>query len=134
MDSQKTGRLGEDVAVRFLERKGYQILDRNFQRKVCRFLKSEIDIVAKKEEVVVFVEVKTLRKNDFQEDGGFFPEEKVNFRKKQKIIRTAQEWLLKKRIPLESKWQIDVIAVEIGRQTRKVRIHHFENAVSQNEL
>jgi len=58
------------------------------------------------------------------------PEEKVNFSKQRKLVKTAESWLMKKKIPLNSKWQIDVIAIKIGFDN-KVEISHFENAISQ---
>lgn len=125
------------MAVRYLKKKGYKILERNFERKVSRFLKSEIDIVArprrsvfdilrgKKDDAIHFVEVKTLI-------GGkdFAPEQKVNFQKKRKLAKTAETWLLKNKIPLDCQWQIDVISIRIDPQTKNPQIIHFKNAVS----
>lgn len=130
MNSRKTGELGEEIAVEYLKNKGYQILERNFQRKVSRFLKSEIDIIAKKDDTICFVEVKALKGSQ-----GFLPEEKVDFQKKRKLIRTAESWLEKNHIPLEgTKWQIDVISIEINSRLKKTKISHFENAVSDFTL
>jgi len=67
--------------------------------------------------------VKTLR-----DALGFSPEEKVNFSKSRKLVKTAESWLMKNKIPLNSKWQIDVISIKIE-QNKKVKIDHFENAV-----
>jgi len=124
MNTKKLGKLGEDIAIKYLKKKGYKILDRNFPRRTSRFLKSEIDIVAKTRDIICFVEVKMLKENP-----SFFPEEKVDFKKKKKLIRTAESWLLKRKIPLDSKWQIDVIAIEIDSQSKRVKISHFENAI-----
>lgn len=130
MNSRKTGELGEEIAAKYLKNKGYQILERNFQRKVSRFLKSEIDIIAKKDDTICFVEVKALNGGQ-----GFLPEEKVDFQKKRKLIRTAESWLEKNLIPFEgTKWQIDVISIEINSQLKKTKISHFENAVSDFTL
>jgi putative endonuclease len=137
VNRQQTGKLGEDIAVKYLKRKGYKILGRNFERKISRFLKSEIDIVArsrrsffgrlrgKKNDIIHFIEVKTLINGQ-----GFLPEQKVNFGKRKKLAKTAEHWLVKRKIPLESKWQIDVVSVRIESGTRKPQVSHFENVVS----
>ncbi len=145
--SQKAlGQLGEKIAIDYLQSKGYQILEKNYQsRFVSGPQRGEIDIVAKSRRNIFdilrkrrlwgegkntlhFVEVKTLV------DKGLtpliFPEEKVNRRKQRKIIRIAQEWLTEKKIPLESRWQIDIISIEIGAENKTAKIRHFENAVS----
>jgi putative endonuclease len=86
--------------------------------------RGEIDIVAKKGDTICFVEVKTLKDPKIE----IFPEEKVNFSKTKKLILTAESWLIKNKIPLNSKWQIDVISVLIKGKEKK--ISYFENAIS----
>jgi len=119
------GKNGEEIAVKFLKEKGYQILDRNYRFQIPGDLqRGEIDIVAKKGDTICFVEVKTLKDPKIE----IFPEEKVNFSKTKKLILTAESWLIKNKIPLNSKWQIDVISVLIKGKEKK--ISHFENAIS----
>jgi putative endonuclease len=119
------GKIGEEMAVQFLKEKGYQILERNYKFQVPGHLqRGEIDIVAKKGDTISFVEVKTLKDPKVE----IFPEEKVNFSKTKKLILTAESWLIKNKIPLNSKWQIDVISVLI--KGKKKEISHFENAIS----
>jgi len=123
MNSKKLGVLGERTTENDLKKKGYQILDRNYSFRIPGDLqRGEIDIVAKKGDTICFVEVKTLK------DSLFLPEEKVNFSKRKKLIITAESWLNKNKVPLNSKWQIDVISIEI--KNGKTKISHFENAVS----
>ena len=122
---EKLGKIGEEIAVDFLRKKGYQILDRNYKFKIPGDLqKGEIDIVAKKKDTICFVEVKTLKNPKIE----IFPEEKINLSKKKKLIATAESWLIKNKIPLDSKWQIDVISIVI--KEGKTKISHFENAIS----
>jgi putative endonuclease len=124
--SKKVGKIGEEIAVEFLRKKGYQILDRNYKFQIPGDLqRGEIDIVAKKKDTICFIEVKTLKDPKFE----IFPEDKINFSKKRKLIATAENWLIKYKIPLDSKWQIDVISVEIKKG--KTKISHFENAISE---
>lgn len=140
MDSKKIGTTGERIAVKYLEKKGYQILDRNYStRFISGPQKGEIDIIAKpswnifdilrgkKDNTIHFIEVKTLSKNNTGSTFAFFPEQKVDWQKQRKIIRTAERWLNEKKIPLNSKWQLDVIAIEIDPDLKKVKIRYFQN-------
>jgi len=122
---QKLGQFGEKIAEEFLKRKGYKILDRNFfVRSAFGPKTGEIDIVAKKDDAISFVEVKTVLASSVS------PEQKVNFQKQRKLIKMAQIWLMKNKIPLNKKWQIDIIAIKIDLNIKKAKIRHFKNAVS----
>ncbi len=122
-DKRKTvGFLGENIAGRFLESRGYKILARNYQKPW-----GEIDLIAKKEGVIVFCEVKTNSKKF--SGHGFNPELRVNRIKAGHIIRTA-ELLMKSRFLKESgEWRVDVIAVTLDAFTGKAQIKHFKNAI-----
>jgi len=125
MDTKRTGYFGERIAENYLRKKGYQILDRNYAFRIPGSpQKGEIDIVVQKSGIISFVEVKLLR----NPAALISPEEKVNFSKQRKLVKTAETWLLSKKIPLNSKWQIDVIAIGIN-PNGKVEINHFENAI-----
>jgi len=77
--------------------------------------------VAKKDDVISFMEVKTLSSLN----GPVRPEEKVNSAKRKKIIRSAEYWLAKNKIPLDSKWEIGVIAVNINFEKKKAAVRHL---------
>ena len=125
MSTKEFGNLGERIAENYLKNKGYQILDKNYSFWIAGSpRKGEIDIVAKKDDTISFVEVKTLR----LAQGRFIsPEEKVNFLKQRKLRMVDENWLMKKKLSLNQKWQIDVIAIEV--QNGRAKISHFENAV-----
>lgn len=126
MISKKIGKVGEKIAEEYLKKKGYEILDRNYVFKIPGDLqRGEIDIVTKKGKTICFVEVKTLNEPKFN----ITPEAKINFSKKKRIIATAESWLIKKKIPLDYPWQIDVVSVVLEKGEKK--IFHFENAISQ---
>jgi len=128
MDSKVTGNLGENIAGKFLRDKGYRILDKNYSSKfVSGPQRGEIDIITRKGDVIVFVEVKTIVVSSGVAGADFLPEDKVNYHKRRKIAKTAEIWLMEKKIPLNSKWQIDVISVEINLVSKKTKIRHFEN-------
>lgn len=133
MNTKITGAIGEKVAVAHLKRKGYKILETNYYLRAQGGPKiAEIDIIAKKHDCFVFVEVKTIKAGS-----GFLAQDKVNETKKWKIAKAAEMWLVKNNVPLNVKWQIDVIAVEMLPDDRsailrsilgpKCKISHFKN-------
>jgi len=132
---KKLGQIGEKIAEDFLKRKGYKILDKNyFVKSVFGPKTGEIDIVAKKDDTISFVEVKSLVVTPTAEGGrgdagDVSPEDKVNFQKQRKLIKTAQSWLMKNKMPSNIKWQIDVIAIKIDLDSKKAKIRHFKNAI-----
>ena len=132
---KKLGEIGEKIAEDFLKRKGYKILDKNyFTKSVFGPKTGEIDIVAKKDDTISFVEVKSLVVTPTAfggrgDAGDVSPEDKVNFQKQRKLIKTAQSWLMKNKMPSNIKWQIDVIAIKIDLDSKKAKIRHFKNAI-----
>ncbi|MDD5145460.1 MAG: YraN family protein [Candidatus Pacebacteria bacterium] len=134
MSSRETGNIGEKIAENFLKEKGYKILDKNYSFRIFGPQKGEIDIIAKKDGVISFVEVKTLAyrgQSSVSSVSGELsnPEIKVDFIKMQKIIKTGQSWLMKNKIPLDSPWRVDVVAVVIDEKTQKAKVRHLENAI-----
>ena len=130
MDSKEIGIFGERIAEKYLKDKGYEILDKNYSFRISgNPQKGEIDMVAKKSDIISFIEVKTLTEAHGEQFSAISPEEKVDFWKQRKLVKTAESWLMKKKIPLNSKWQIDVIGIKIV-PNKKVEISHFENAIS----
>lgn len=134
MSTKLTGRRGEEAAAGYLERHQYKILDRNFSFRAANGPRiAEVDIVAKKKDCYVFVEVKTIKGGK----AGFLAQDKVNVEKQRKIAYAAEVWLINHRIPLDVKWQVDVVAVQILDDKRpkivcwlfgqKIDISHFKN-------
>ena len=132
---KQIGELGEKIAENFLKKKGYGILDRNFFTRLALGPKTgEIDIIAERDDVISFVEVKTIEisTHGSAAKGDFIPpEQKVNSQKQRKLIKTAQIWLSKNKMPLNRKWQIDVISIKIDLKLKKAEIQHFPNAVNE---
>lgn len=117
------GDLGEKIAKEYLEKQGYAIIDQNYSKRW-----GEIDIIAEtKEKELVFIEIKTREVGN--NPSIFLPEDSVNFFKQQKIIKTAQTFLYENKYSDDTAWRIDVIAIEIDKNTRKAKIRHLENAV-----
>ena len=121
-DKKEIGKLGEDVAVKYLKNKGYKILARNFEKRIDSLKFGEIDIVAQKDGVIMFCEVKAL-----SAEKGFFPEQKINFKKIKRIARTAEIWLDENNALQDTSWQIDVLAITLDFNSRKAKVKHFKN-------
>jgi len=112
---QVIGRWGENVAAAYLERHGYAIVDRN-----ARTPYGEIDLVARREDMLIFVEVKARTPRIFG-----LPEESVTPRKQSHMRAAAEHYAAEKDV---ESWQVDVFAVE-GRPGSQPEIVHFENGL-----
>lgn len=115
--TKETGNLGENLASAFLKKSGYKIISRNLKNKV-----GEIDILARQNETIVVVEVKTKSTNQYGE--GF---EMVNFYKQKKLLQLAK--FLHIQYP-DTVIRIDIISVDLSSAEPKIK--HFENAVEEN--
>jgi len=115
------GMWGEKTAAEYLIENGYSIHGRN-----CRTPYGEIDIVALKSGITIFVEVKTRRNLSYG-----MPEEAVSAAKIEKLIQSAEAYI-SSHPELNVEWQIDVIAIE-SYKPDLVNITHFENAISDYE-
>jgi len=112
---QRIGQWGEGAAVEYLEKHGYNIIDRNVRTSY-----GEIDIVAEKAGFTSFVEVKTRTTSTFGP-----PEISVTPRKQEHMVAAAEHYAQEHEI---DHWQIDVIAVE-GKPGGQPVFTHFENAI-----
>ena len=110
------GRLGEDIACDYLEGNGFWIMERNWRSR-----RGEIDIIARRGDLTVFVEVKARRGNHFGE-----PEEAITPRKARNIRRAAAEYL-SRRGPV-GKLRFDVISIKLGRRDGLERLRHIQSA------
>lgn len=111
----RLGQTGENAAALYLRSKGYDILERNYH---SRF--GEIDIIACKDETVVFVEVKARGRNSLDT-----PAAAVDIYKQRKIIKTANFYIIKKQIA-DTDMRFDVIEIEL--YGAHCKINHIENA------
>ncbi|MEM0995383.1 MAG: YraN family protein [Bacteroidota bacterium] len=113
--NKKIGEKGEQLAVDFLEKKGYQILEQNW-----RFSRAEVDIIAMDGEILVFLEVKTRSYTYFGEPEAFVTEKKEQF-----MIDAAHVYMEK----INHEWEIrfDIIGIVLH-QDQQADIRHFEDA------
>jgi len=108
------GKEGEKLAVKYLSNLGYEILETNF-----RFKRDEVDIIASKNDFIVFVEVKT-RANNFLGE----PEEAVSVSKQKRIIKVANHYLIEN--DLDNEGRFDIIGIILNQNTKK--INHITEA------
>jgi putative endonuclease len=112
--TKQTGDSGEQIAQEHLRKKGYRILETNW-----RFKRLEVDIIASREDVIVFVEVKTRMTSFFGD-----PEEAVNRKKQNGIVSAAHQYIVTRDIALEARF--DVISVTGSLEDHEIK--HIEGA------
>ena len=108
------GNTGEALAVDFLTKKGYTILETNW-----RYSRAEIDIIAKWKEVMIFIEVKTRSDNYFGEPETFVTQKKMDF-------MTAGAGVYMEDVGHDWEYRFDIIAIII--RQGKTYIKHIEDA------
>jgi putative endonuclease len=108
------GELGEELAVEELEKNGYEIVERNW-----RYKKAEIDIIARKKNVLAIIEVKT-RSSDFMGN----PQDFVSPKKIKMLVEAVNEYVVSKDLDVEVRF--DIIA--IIKNESQLTIEHLEDA------
>jgi putative endonuclease len=122
-ERQELGRFGERLAAAHLESRGYRIRERNFR---CR--QGEIDIIADNGRCLAFVEVRTRRGR-----AAGSAAESLTLEKGARIREAAEAYCLERPNAPEER-RIDVIAIDLSRGGRLLRLEHIENAFSGDEL
>lgn len=100
--SSRTGRDGEEAAARFLEAQGYVILERN-----CRLSGGEIDIIARDNDCLVVIEVKTRRSGQFGS-----PFEAVDARKQRRLAAAALEYMASRKLDMPLRFDVAAVFAE----------------------
>jgi len=113
MDKYKIGQKGEGIAAKFLINKGYVILNSNW-----RYQHKEIDLIAKKDNFLIIIEVKTRSSNYIK------PRESVNKKKQENLIIATAAYVEQNQIELEIRF--DIIEIIINKETYK--LHHIKDA------
>jgi len=108
------GKLGEELALEYLLKKGYKIVAKNY-----RYLKAEVDIIAKKENLLVAVEVKTRSSNYYEN-----PQDAVNQKKIKLLVSAMNNYVEENDLDVEV--QFDIIA--ITKNKNNFDIKHIEDA------
>ena len=108
------GKLGEEMSVEYLQKEGYAILETNWT-----FQKAEIDIIAKKENILAIVEVKTRSSLDFG-----LPQDFVKTKKIQLLVKAVDAYVNERDLDLEVRF--DIIAIH--KEGKAFVIEHLVDA------
>ncbi len=116
------GEHGEDLAVKYLKKNGYKILERNFANTIGRRL-GEIDVIARKKKEIIFVEVKTrgLDKRD-----NTLPEENITPRKLHKLSKIANNYIKINNL-IDAPYRFDAVSVWVSNDYKINKIKHIES-------
>ena len=114
-DKIKTGNKGETLAAEFFKKQGWDILVRNY-----RWVKAEIDLIIRRDDWVIFVEVKTRSSTEFGEPEDFVENLQIN-----RIFDAAEQWIY------SNNWhghiRFDIVSVKLGTEPL---VEHFEDAIN----
>jgi len=111
----KMGRLGEQLAARFLVGKGYRVLAKNFYTRY-----GEIDLVVSKNDEIIFVEVKTRTSSEYG-----YPEVAVDNNKIKNLLKAIQIYF--KDNGVKKFWRLDTVAIELNLENKKAQIRWFKD-------
>ncbi len=118
-EKKELGRRGEEVALRFLKKKGYRIIEKNY---VCKM--GEMDIIAKEKDTLAFIEVKARTSREFGP-----PQLAVNDWKQRQLSKIALNYLKEKRLE-DVKARFDVVAIFLGQKDEEIEL--IRNAFDLN--
>lgn len=117
-ERHETGKIGENISVRYLQQIGYTIIERNFECK-----QGEIDIIARDKDELVFIEVKTRSSALYG-----LPKEAVDKTKMKHIYQSAEYYVYAKH--LENK-PIRIDVIEVYKKQGKFIVHHIKQAITE---
>ena len=115
MTSTSVGKLGENIAREYLKNKGYNIIEQNYRTKYA-----EIDLIAKKDNALVFIEVRTKTGEQFGT-----PEDTINRDKKRKLRMNSMAYIARKK--WKGLYQIDAVCIVLNPNQKLERLNHYEN-------
>lgn len=140
--NQNIGKIGEETACKFLMKQGYQIISRNYWKKW-----GEIDIVAKKDKITHFVEIKTVSRdlilplnkdfvsceteNDVKHEtfDDYRPEDNIHPWKLKRLSRVIQTYLSENDMGEDCEWQFGVITVFLDIKNKTAKVDHIKDII-----
>ncbi len=127
--NNEIGQQGELIAAKYLEKKGFFVVNRNYRRKW-----GELDIVAERQGRIHFVEVKTVSRRSYggnfeQEINNYRPEDNVHREKIKRLSRIIQTYMIEKYHKSEPEWQFDILCVFLDMEKRVAKVRVLENII-----
>jgi len=111
------GQLGEEVAVTYLQKRGFTVVERNYRKKW-----GELDIIAKKDTVLHFIEVKsTGAKSTKQGTDRYRPEDHMHAKKRARMARAIASYVLEHHIT--QRYTADLVVVYVNRDAKRANVH-----------
>ena len=126
---QYIGRVGEGIASKYLQNKGFTIICRNYRKKY-----GEIDIIAQKSKILHFIEVKSVSYENITQNVSRVtdlhrPEDNIHPQKLKRLSRTIQAYVLEKYPDEEPEWVFGAITVKIDLKNREAKVKFLENLI-----
>jgi putative endonuclease len=127
-EHNEIGKIGENIANSFLVKHDFSVLETNYRTKY-----GEIDIIARKDNKIRFIEVKSLKVKDLLnlDNITIRPEDNLTKDKWDKIVISCQTYLYHRNIPQETLWQIDLVCVYIDTENRQGKVKFLENIIKE---
>lgn len=126
--TQKIGKLAEDIACKYLENSGFRIIERNYTKKW-----GEIDIIALKNKVFYFIEIKGVRaeitRGNVTRATNYRPEQNIDKRKSDRLKRAIQTYMISLGFTDIDPWKFEVISVFIDSSIKKAKIRHLKDII-----
>lgn len=121
-EHNEIGKIGEKIAKSFLMKHDFSFIEANYKTKF-----GEIDLIARKDNILRFIEVKSVKVNDFNNTLHITPEDNLTSEKQRKIRLSAEIYLNHKSISQETPRQFDLACVYINTKTREGKVKYIVN-------
>src|SRR3989338_3869081 len=119
-EKQKIGEIGENIAVKFLVKHGFSVIERNYTKKW-----GEIDIVAEKDNKIYFIEVKSVSHATYNNSR---PEDNMHPWKLKRLARVIQTYLVSEKLD-NKEWQVDLLVVYLNLDQKNARVKAVKDII-----
>lgn len=124
-DHNKTGQLGEDIAIKYLKNKGFSIIERNFRKKY-----GEIDIICEKHGKIHFVEVKSVSQvtnSHKTNQDNYNPEDNMHKNKQKRLKRVISAYISE--FNIKEDFFVDLITIKLDKENHTAKVGFMTNII-----
>ena len=123
-EHNEIGKIGENMAKSFLMKQGFYFIEQNYAVK-----QGELDIVMKKDNILRFIEVKTIKVRDCNHTDNLTisPEDNLSFTKWSKLLIAIEIYLTHRNVPRETPYQVDLACVYLDTEKKEGRVKLLQN-------